>query len=129
MAEDIQEPDIQMEADSLYREETITDRRVGTLQKLTPIKPDGSRDDARNDVYLGQTQIFTPAGTLPLNFEVEASSLDDAVAKFGDSAKAALADAMERLEALRRESESSIIVPGSGQDGHGRVPGGSIPLR
>ncbi len=129
MAEDIQEPDIQMEADSLYREETITDRRVGSLQKLTPIKPDGSRDDARNDVYVGQTQIFTPAGTLPLSFEVEASSLDDAVAQFGASAKAALADAMERLEALRRESESSIIVPGSRQDGHGGVPGGSIPLR
>ncbi len=119
MAEDTQDPEIQMETDSLYREETITDRRVGSLQKLTPIKPDGSRDDAREDVYVGQTQIFTPAGTLPLSFEVEASSLEDAVAKFGDSAKTALADAMERLEALRRESASSIIVPGSGVDGHG----------
>jgi len=122
MAEDTQDPEIQMDTDSLYREETITDRRVGSLQRLTPIKPDGSRDDAREDVYVGQTQIFTPAGTLPLSFEVEASSLEDAVAKFGDSAKTALADAMERLEALRRESASSIIVPGSGADGHGDMP-------
>ncbi|MEE8248954.1 MAG: hypothetical protein V3R59_01865 [Gammaproteobacteria bacterium] len=122
MAENTQEPEIQMETDSLYREETITDRRVGSLQKLTPIKPDGTPDDAREDVYVGQTQIFTPAGALPLSFEVEASSLEEAIAKFGDSAKTALAEAMERLEALRRQSASSIIVPGSGTDGHGGMP-------
>ncbi len=129
MAENTQEPDIRMGADDLYREETFTDRRVGSLQRLTPITADGSRDDTRSDVYVGQTQILTPAGTLPLSFEVEASSLDDAVAKFGDCAKAALAEAMERLEDLRRESASSIILPGGGADGHGGAPGGSMPLR
>ena len=128
MAEDIQEPDLRMETDSLYREETFTDRRVGTLQKLTPVNPDGTRDDAREEVYVGQTQIFTPAGALPLSFEVKASSLDDAVAQFGASAKAALADAMERLEELRRESASSIILPGSGPGGPGGAPGGGMPL-
>ena len=129
MAESTQVPEIQMEVDNLYREETFTDRRVGSLQKLTPIKPDGTRDEAREDVYVGQTQIITPAGALPLNFEVEATSLDAAVTNFGDSAKAALADAMERLEELRRESASSIILPGSGADGHGGLPGGGMPPR
>ena len=90
MAENTQVPEIQMEVDNLYREETFTDRRVGSLQKLTPVKPDGTRDEAREDVYVGQTQIITPAGALPLNFEVEATSLDAAVTNFGDSAKAAL---------------------------------------
>jgi hypothetical protein len=52
-----------------------------------------------------------------LNFEIAASSLNDAVTNFGDSAKTALAEAMERLEELRRESASSIIVPGSGAGG------------
>ncbi len=119
MAQDTQEPEIQMETDNLYHEETFTDRRVGSLQRLTPIKPDGTRDNTREDVYVGQTQIFTPAGTLPLSFELEASSLDDAVTKFGDSAKAALADAMARLEELRQESAASIILPGSGAGGQG----------
>ena len=114
MAEEIREPDVQMGADDLYREETFTDRRVGSLQRLTPVKPDGSRDASREDIYVGHTQILTPAGALPLNFEIDASSLDDAVSNFGDSAKAALAEAMERMEELRRESASSIIVPGSG---------------
>ena len=117
MAEQTREPDVRMGADDLYREETFTDRRVGTLQRLTPVKPDGSDDESRETLYVGQTQILTPAGALPLNFEIDASSLDDAVENFGDSAKLALAEAMERLEELRREQASSIIVPGSGAAG------------
>jgi hypothetical protein len=39
--------------------------------------------------------------------------LDDEVAKFGELAKQALASTMRRLEELRREQASSIIVPGS----------------
>ncbi|HEY5624006.1 MAG TPA: hypothetical protein VIV14_09605 [Gammaproteobacteria bacterium] len=125
MPDDPQQADIRMEADQLYREETFTDRRVGTVQRLTPIKTDGSRDDARQDIYVGQTQILTPAGALPLSFQVEADSLADAVEKFGDSAKAALDEAMERLEQLRRDTASSIIVPGS----EGGMPGGGLPVR
>ena len=124
MAEELPETDIQMEANSLYREETFTDRRVGTLQILTPVNPDGTTDSARQAVYVGQTQILTPAGALPLSFELEASSLQEAVEKFGDGAKSALAGAMERLEEMRREAASSIIVPGSGGVGGGTPSGG-----
>jgi len=119
MAEATREPDVRMGAEDLYREESFTDRRVGSLQRLTPVKLDGTRDESREDIFMGQTQILTPAGALPLNFEIDASSLENAVANFGDCAKAALAEAMERLEELRRESASSIIVPGSGADGGG----------
>ena len=64
-------------------------------------------------LYVGQTQVLTPAGALPLSFEVPAASLDEAVKKFGDLAQQALARTMKRLEELRREQASSIIVPGS----------------
>ena len=113
MINDPQQPEIKMEADSLWREETFTDRRVGSLQRLIPVAPDGKPDDNRQEIYVGQTQILTPAGTLPLSFEIQASSLNDAVEKFGENAQIALAEAMERLEEMRRESASSIIVPGS----------------
>lgn len=126
MADEPAETEIQMEADNLYREETYTDRRVGTLQILTPVKTDGTTDNARQAVYVGQTQILTPAGALPLSFEVEAASLQEAVEKFGDGAKDALADAMQRLEEMRREQASSIIVPGSGTPGG--VPGGGLQV-
>jgi len=116
-----------MEANSLYREETFTDRRVGTLQILTPVNSDGTADSTRQAVYVGQTQILTPAGALPLNFELEASSLQEAVEKFGDGAKSALSDAMQRLDEMRREAASSIIVPGSGGAGGG-PPGGGLQV-
>ena len=127
MAEELPDTDVQMEANSLYREETFTDRRVGTLQILTPVNSDGTADSTRQAGYVGQTQILTPAGALPLNFELEASSLQEAVEKFGDGAKSALSDAMQRLDEMRREAASSIIVPGSGGAGGG-PPGGGLQV-
>jgi hypothetical protein len=113
-AEDLSDADIAMDSANLYREETFTDRRVGTLQVLTPITKTGAVDTARPVLYVGQTQVLTPAGALPLSFEVAAKSLEDAVAQFGEQAKRALERTMRRLEELRREQASSIIVPGSG---------------
>jgi hypothetical protein len=80
---------------------------------LTPITAFGDADKTRSVLYVGQTQVLTPAGALPLSFEVPATSLGDAVAKFGEAAKQALARTMRRLEELRREQASSIIVPGA----------------
>lgn len=112
MAEELGSDDIAMDAANLYREETFTDRRVGTLQRLTPVTPSGETDTARPVLWVGQTQVLTPAGALPLSFEVQASSLDEAVAQFGPLAQQALTSAIQRLEEMRREAASSLIVPG-----------------
>lgn len=130
MAEDpTQDQNVTMDPGELYREETFTDRRVGTLQRLTPVKADGETDDSRSVIYVGQTQVLTPAGALPLSFEIEAASLDDAIDKFGPNAEAALQQTMQRLEEMRRDQASSIVVPGSGggQGGGGAMPGGGMP--
>ena len=113
MADNLKDGEIRMSAGDLYREETYTDRQVGSLQILTPVKKDGSKDFSRRRLFVGQTQILTPAGGLPLSFEIEAESLEEAIQKFGDSAQTALAGTMQRLEEMRREAASSIIVPGS----------------
>ena len=105
--------DIGMDAGNLYREEAFTDRRVGTLQQLLPITADGQPDATRPVLFVGQTQVLTPAGALPLSFEIEAGTLAEAVERFGDHARQALAETMQRLEAMRRDAASSIIVPGS----------------
>lgn len=124
MADDRAEANIGMDASNLWREETFTDRRVGTLQRLTPVTADGSPDGDRSVVYVGQTQVLTPGGALPISFEVEAASLDEAVEKFGQHAQAALENAMQRLEEMRREAASSLIVPGTGGTGGPVGPGG-----
>lgn len=120
--------DPQMSSDDLYLEEVFTDRRVGTIQRLSPVDAMGRPDPARTVLYIGQTQILTAAGALPLSFEIEAASLQEAAGKFGDGAKLALQQTMERLEEMRRDAASSIIVPDAGAAGQlggmGGMPGG-----
>jgi hypothetical protein len=125
MANESREMDPSMDPNALYREEMFTDRRVGTIQRLTPVGADGQPDASRSVVFLGQTQVLTPAGALPINFEIEAQTLEQAVAGFGDGAKGAIEDTMRRIEELRRDAASSIIVPDAG--GGGGIPGGGVP--
>ncbi len=65
-----------MDTANLYREETFTDRKVGAIRRLTPVKTDGSVDPSRQVVFLGQTQLLTNVGAVPLNFEIDAHSLE-----------------------------------------------------
>ena len=125
-----------MDPTSLYREDVITDRRVGTLRVMTPIKTDGSTDLGRPVVYVGEAQLLTQAGLLPLVFEIEAKSLADAIEKFAAGATAAIERTRRELEELRREAASQIVVPPTlppGFDpkgGPGGLPGGGkIHLR
>ena len=55
-----------MDPSSLYREEVVTDRRIGSIRVLTPLKADGSTDLGRPVLYVGEAQLLTPAGVLPL---------------------------------------------------------------
>ncbi len=123
------ELEIQMSADSLYQEEVFTDRAVGTIQRLTPVTEDGQRDASRPVLFIGQAQLMTRMGPLPLSFELEAGDLSEAVGKFADGANLAVEDAVKKLEEMRREQASSIIVPGSepGVPGAG-APGGGLKM-
>ncbi|MGZ5092588.1 MAG: hypothetical protein ACXWCY_23585 [Burkholderiales bacterium] len=116
------EADPRMDSTSLYREDIITDRKVGTIRMLTPLKVDGSTDAARPVIFMGEAQIMTGAGPLPISFEIEATRLADAVDKFGDAAKEAIERTVRDLQELRRQAASSIVVPQGGMGGLG--PGG-----
>lgn len=132
MADTDNTPDIRMNPDELYREDIITDQKIGTIRVMTPIKSDGTTDAARDILYIGQSQMMTPAGALPLNFEIEASNLKEAVEKFGDHTKQAMEETVEKLKELQRQQSSQIVIPGSegGMGGLGGLggPGGKIQL-
>src|SRR5204863_7014335 len=66
MASDIGGPELSMDGTSLYREDTYTDRKIGTIRVLTPVTPEGSTDLARKILYVGETQLLTTGGLLPL---------------------------------------------------------------
>jgi hypothetical protein len=112
-----------MNAADLYSEEIFTDRRVGTIQRMTPVTAEGVPDPARATLYMGQAQVMTQAGALPLSFEIPAASLAEAVEGFGAAAEKAVAETMRRLQEMRREAAGSIIVPESGGGGGGLGPG------
>jgi len=57
-----------MDSTQIYREETFTDRKVGTIRRLTPVGADGSADAARPVIYVGQAQVMTPMGAVPISF-------------------------------------------------------------
>lgn len=119
-------PDPKMDSASLYREDVYTDRKIGTIRRLTPVKTDGSTDGARPVIYVGEAQIMTPMGALPLSFELPAQTLEEAIAKFGPATKEAVERTMQELQDLRRQASSSIVIPerGAGPIGPGGLPGG-----
>lgn len=110
-----------MDAADLYREEIYTDRRVGTIRVMVPVRIDGTPDPKRKTAYVGEAQMMTAAGALPLSFEIEANTLAEAVAKYGAAAKEGFERTMREIEELRRQAASSIVIPKAGAPG---LPGG-----
>lgn len=115
-----------MDPDSLWREEIYTDRKVGTIRAMVPVRADGQADAARKPLYLGEAQIMTSMGPLPVSFEIEASSLAEAVARYGDTAQVAIERTVRELQDLRRQAASGLVIPqaGAGALGGGFGPGG-----
>lgn len=103
-----------LDAAALYREEIYTDRKVGTLRVLVPVTSTGASDPARPTVYSGETQLLTNMGPLPISFDIDAKSLDEAVAKYSDAAKTGIERAMRELMEMRRQASSSIVIPQGG---------------
>lgn len=109
MAENM--PDLKMDPANMYREEIFTDRKIGTIRVMTPVGRDGSADAARKILYVGETQLMTPVGALPLAFEIEADSLGVAAEKFAEFAAVAVERAVRELQEMRRQQSSSIVIP------------------
>ncbi len=130
MANEPSAAELRMDPTSLYREDTFSDRRMGMIRVLTPFKTDGSPDTSRQVVYLGEAQLLTQVGALPITFEIEAKSLGEAAENFAAGAKVAVERAVNELQELRREAASPIIIPDSmppsvggpgGGPGRGRI--------
>ena len=116
-----------MDPAALYREEIITDRKVGTIRVLTPVKTDGSQDSSRQVLYVGEAQLLTSMGAVPITFEIDAPSLGEAVKKFSENAKEAVERTVKDIQEMRRQAASSIVVPQGGMGGLGGVGPGGVP--
>ncbi len=123
--------DIQIDTDNLYREEVFSDLRAASIRRLSPVRVDGSADESRPVLYVGDTTLMTQVGPLPVQFSIEAGSLAEAFARFPEGLEAAVAQLNERAKELVREEASRIVVPSAmppGPGGGGVVPGqGGLP--
>jgi hypothetical protein len=124
--ERISEPE--MNVNDLWLEETYTDRRVGTIRKMTPVTGTGTPDPARKITWVGETQVMSTVGALPINFQIEAVTLDEAARKFGPSAKIAIERTVRELQEMRRQQASSIVIPQGGLPPGGIGGGGKIQM-
>ena len=130
MAED-RNAEPQMDADSMYLEEMFTDRRVGAIRRLTPVKRDGSPDASRPVLFLGQAEIMTNMGPVPINFEIEGETLDQAAAGFSVAATAAIERTVQQIQEMRRQAASQLVVPQGGMPNLAGAPpgrGGKIQI-
>lgn len=124
MSTDNSMPEARIDADDLYLEEVFTDRKVGSLRRLTPVTADGKPDPARPVQFSGQTQLLTPMGAVPLVFDIEASTLAEAIERFPAAMREAVERTVEEVKELRRQAASSIVVPDMASGGGIGGPGG-----
>jgi len=102
--------ELRMDAANLYREEIVTDRGAGTIRMLTPLTRQGAPDPGRPTLYVGEAQILTPVGALPVAFEIPAASLGEAAERFAAGAKVAVEQAVRELQEMRREASSGLVI-------------------
>tara|TARA_B000000565_G_C23443698_1_gene245184 strand:+ start:36 stop:404 length:369 start_codon:yes stop_codon:yes gene_type:complete len=111
MSEQNQIEDIKFNGKNLYKEESFTDLEVGTIRKLTPIHPDGTEDNERKASFTATTNIMTPSGALPLNGEIEADSLEEAIAGFSEAVNKALQKLQDDMMKMQQEQANKIVTP------------------
>jgi hypothetical protein len=87
-----------VDRDNLYREDSVTDVKVAAIRRLTPIKADGSDDDSRDPMFMGQTQLMSPSGPILLQSLLEARTLEEAMDKFPDAMQKEVDKAMAQAE-------------------------------
>lgn len=113
-----------MDPNALYREEMFTDRRIGSIHVMTPVLSTGEDDSSRSKIYLGETQMRTAAGPLPINFEIEADTIGQAAEKFAELAQEAAERTIKQIEEMQREQANKIVIPGEeGMGGMSGMPG------
>ena len=105
--------EIKLDETNLYREEVFTDLRVGSLKQLTPVTKAGEPDLARPMVYVGETQLMSQVGPLPVQTRIEAENLQAAMERFPAAIQTAVEAMIDEVKELQRKEMSRIVVPGA----------------
>jgi len=105
--------EIKLDDTNLYKEEVFTDLRVGSLKQLTPVTKEGERDLGRPMAYIGETQLMSQVGPLPVQTHIEAENLKAAIERFPAAIQAAVEAMIDEVKEHQRKEMSRIVVPGA----------------
>jgi len=103
---------IRINQNNLYREEVFTDMTVGSLHQMTPVKINGEIDKQRKVMFIGNTQLITKQGPLPIRFPIDARNLQQAVDKFPEAMETFVNRMIAEAKEMEREEASKIVIPG-----------------
>lgn len=115
--------DFSVDRQNLYLEETFTDLKVASIRRLTPVNPDGSVDKTRKTIFVGETNIMTPNGPLPVQAMIPAKQLQQALKRFPEAMQSAVDKLAEEVQKLRQKEASGIIAPSAKEQSRIIVPG------
>ena len=105
----------QVDKTNLYREISITDLKIANIRQLIPVNIDGSDDTSRETIFIGNTQLGTPQGPIPMQAVLEATSIEEAMDFFPEAMELETQKVIEnfkRMEARQKKEKSNIIMPG-----------------
>lgn len=106
---------------NLYREEVFSDLTIGSIRQLMPVKPNGEPDKNRAILFIGQSQIYTQHGPMPIQFPIDAKNLQLAMGKFPDAMEEFVAHLVEEAKEMQRQEQSRLIVPGTSTAGGSNI--------
>ena len=109
---DQNQEELVFDKNNLYKEKTYTDLKTGSIKQLTPVKSDGTKDENRTPMFMGQTQMMSPSGPLPIQCMIEANNLEEAADKFPEAINATVEKIIEEAKKARQKEASRIVVPG-----------------
>ena len=107
--------DFQVDKTNLYREISVTDLKIANIRQLVPVNVDGTDDTNRETIFIGNTQLGTPQGPIPMQAKLEATTMEEAMDQFPQAMELETQKVIEnfkRMEAQQKKEKSNIIMPG-----------------
>ena len=115
--------DFTVDRQNLYLEETFTDLKVASIRRLTPVNSDGSVDKTRKTIFVGETNLMTAAGPLPVQAMIPAKQLQQAIKRFPEAMQAAVEKLADEVQKMRQKEQSQIVTPTGKEQSRIIVPG------
>ena len=100
-----QKIDFTVNIKELYREENISDLKVASIRKMTPVKPDGSVDESRTALFFGYSQLVSPQGPIPIQAPLQANNLQEAINVFPEAMQKSLDEMLEKAKQMQEKQQ------------------------